>query len=104
MKGNGQNIGTLFKKLYFYCLPTSGMRTNFINCHKYEFAEIGNNLSWQPRKYPADPELIKIGDNVKIATDVTFINHDICHSMLEWKYYEGKSHFDELWGGDFNWK
>ena len=67
MKGNGQNIGTLFKKLYFYCLPTSGMRTNFINCHKYEFAEIGNNLSWQPRKYTADPELIKIGDNVIIG-------------------------------------
>lgn len=99
MEGNGQKIGTLLKKAYFYCLPTAGMRTRYINRHKKEFCKIGKYLSWQPRKYPADPELIRIGDNVKIAADVTFVNHDIVHSMLEWKYYKGEHHYNELWGG-----
>lgn len=37
---------------------------------------------FQPRKFPADPELISFGDNVRIASEVSFINHDITNTML----------------------
>lgn len=42
MKGSGNNIRTLFQKLYFFCLPTSVMRTNYITKHKKLFHQIGN--------------------------------------------------------------
>lgn len=32
--------------------------------------------------FPADPELISFGNNVKVASSVSFINHDITNSML----------------------
>ena len=88
MKGSGNNIRTLFQKLYFFCLPTSVMRTNYITKHKKLFHQIGNNLFFQPRKFPSDPEFISIGDNVKISSGVEFINHDVCDSMVNTKYGE----------------
>lgn len=36
--------------------------------------------------FPTDPELISIGDNVMIASGVSFINHDIVAQMLNKKY------------------
>ena len=47
---------------------------------------------WQPRKFPDQPELISIGDNVKVAADVTFVTHDIFHCLFdrgEVPYYQG---------------
>ena len=76
MKGNGNSLSTLFRKLYFYCLPTSGMRTKYICKHKNIFYSLGENIFWQTRKFPADPEYISIGNNVRFASGVEFINHD----------------------------
>lgn len=86
MKGNGNSFKTLFQTLYFFLLPTYGMRTKYIIKNKKEFFHIGTNLFFQPRKFPSDPELISIGDNVKIASGVTFVNHDICNFMLNTKF------------------
>ena len=36
----------------------------------------------QSRKIPLYPELIYIGDNVRLATNVSFITHDVSHNML----------------------
>lgn len=36
----------------------------------------------QSRKIPLYPELIFIGDNVRIASNVSFITHDVSHNML----------------------
>ena len=88
MKGNGNHIGTLFEKLFFYCIPTSGLRTQYIIKHKNKFHHIGEKLFYQPRKFPTDPELISIGNNVKISSGVEFINHDIIHSMINDKIGE----------------
>lgn len=46
----------------------------------------GEDIFWQPRTIPTDPELISIGTNVKIASGVSFINHDIIPSMLNTKF------------------
>lgn len=82
MKGNGNGIGTLFQKLRFYCITNSSKRTKYIIKHKKQFKAVGEGLFWQSRLFPTDPELISIGDNVKIAANVQFINHDIVHYML----------------------
>lgn len=86
MKGNGNSIGTLARKLWFYILPTSGLRTRYIRRNAKLFRHVGEKLFWQPRKFPADPEYISIGNNVKIAADVVFINHDTSAQMLNHKF------------------
>jgi len=58
--------------------------------------ESGGGVFWQPRRFPSDPELISIGNNVKIASNVIFINHDIAHNMLNEKF--NTTDFKPLWG------
>ena len=82
MKGNGNGLSSLLQKLHFFLIPTSGKRTKYINRHKKLFHACGKDLFWQSRKFPSDPELISIGNNVKIASNVQFINHDVIHIML----------------------
>lgn len=51
---------------------------------------IGENVYFYSRIMPADPKLLKIHNNVSIATNVRFINHDridiILSGMFEKKY------------------
>lgn len=82
MLGTGNNFHTLFRKLYFYLLPSSGARSRYIAKHKELFHHLGSHVFWQPRNFPSDPELISIGDNVMLASGVTFVNHDIVSQML----------------------
>lgn len=82
MIGSGEDFGTLFRKLYFMCLPNCRLRSKYIEKHKDEFGHIGKNIKWQPRKFPADPEMLFFGDNVKLSADVVFINHDVLDEML----------------------
>lgn len=44
-------------------------------------------IFWQSRYYPADPDLIAIGENVFITTDVSFVTHDTIRNMLNRKYH-----------------
>ncbi len=46
------------------------------------FKSLGDNVFFQPRKLPTDPELISIANNIFVASDVTFVNHDIVSSMF----------------------
>lgn len=96
MKGNGNGIGTLFRKLYFMMLPTCGQRTRYIYRHRNLFHGVGNNLMFQPRNFPSDPELIAFGNNVMVASDVSFITHDITSAMINHKYGEALC---KPWGG-----
>lgn len=74
-------IRQLIKNTYFFLLPLSSSRAKYIKKHNV-FASCGKNLFWQPRKLPSDPKCIKIHDNVVIAADVTFINHDVIYILL----------------------
>ena len=74
-------IKELLIKTYFFVLPFSSSRAKFLKNHKI-FAECGDGLFWQPRKLPADPKCIKIHNNVVIAADVTFINHDVIYILI----------------------
>lgn len=46
------------------------------------FKSIGENFSYQPRMVPLYANLIKVGNNVTIASDVRFDTHDGIHTML----------------------
>lgn len=59
----------------------SQKRTRYIVKHQI-FHSVGKNFFFQPRIIPSDPELISFHDNVFVASNVTFINHDIVHNML----------------------
>ena len=56
-------------------------RTSYLK-RKKVFGHIGKNVMIQSRKIPLYPELIFIGNNVRIASNVSFITHDVTHNML----------------------
>src|SRR5699024_7398052 len=47
---------------------------------------VGENVMFMPRKVPLYPKLIKLHNNVRIASNVIFITHDGIHRMLNIKY------------------
>ena len=47
------------------------------------FGYFGNNVLYQPNTIPNEPELIKIHDNVRIATGVKFFTHDVINMMFQ---------------------
>ena len=64
------------------CLCLSGVkRAQYLKKHKV-LAGIGDNCMVMFRKVPLYPELITLGDNVWIASNVSFITHDVIHRML----------------------
>lgn len=81
MKLRVKQLLETLKKLYFFCLPTSIARMNYIRKHQV-FASCGENFFFQPRKLPADPKMIRFHDNVSVAADVTFYNHDVIYLMF----------------------
>lgn len=85
----------LFKRCYFACIFTATGRTRFIYKHKNLFQNVGKKLFWQPRKFPPQPELISLGDNVNVASGVEFVTHDIISLMLN-KKYGGKEFADYI--------
>ena len=72
-----KGLKSLIRKVHFFLIPSSGRRTKYLIRHKKLFKDIGENFFIQSRIFPDDPELILIGDNVKISSNVRFINHDI---------------------------
>ncbi|MDO5435333.1 MAG: acyltransferase [Clostridia bacterium] len=75
-------IRQLFRNLRFFCLPMAGSRRKYIMKHQV-FASCGENLFWQPRKLPSDPKCIRLGNNVVVAADVTFITHDVIYLLID---------------------
>lgn len=70
----------LLVRLFIYLLPSGIIRTKWIE-RFHIFRKSGENFYFCPRKLPADPQLIEFGDNVAIATDVMFINHDVSQKV-----------------------
>ena len=77
------------RRLRIALIFESKKRTKYIVKHKV-FHDVGKNFFFQPRFIPSDPELVTFHDNVVVASNVTFITHDISHNMLnnlgEFKY------------------
>lgn len=60
----------------------SGVKRTAYLKKKGIFGSIGEKVMLQSRKIPLYPELIYIGNNVRVASNVSFITHDVTHNML----------------------
>lgn len=74
-------MSRLGQTLRLCTIRTSEGRTNYLK-KKGVFGAIGDNCRIQDRKVPLYARLIKLGNNVKVASNVTFITHDVTHAML----------------------
>ena len=46
------------------------------------YGAIGDNCTIQKRKVPLYANLIRLGNNVHIASNVSFLTHDVSHLVL----------------------
>lgn len=60
-------------------------RAKYLRKHKI-FYEMGVDCSYASRKIPSEPYLVKIGNNVRIAANVTFVTHDVISASLSKTY------------------
>lgn len=71
----------LRQTLRLYTILTCTKRTKYIK-DNHIFGAIGEDCNVMSRKIPLYAKLIKLGNNVRLASDVTFITHDVAHVML----------------------
>ena len=71
----------MWHTLRLFSILSSAKRTKYYKNHNI-FHSMGENCSIMDRHVPLYARLISLGDNVRIASDVHFITHDITHSML----------------------
>lgn len=79
-----------------YLCFTAVKRAAYLKKHDILY-HIGDNCMTMFRKIPLYPKLISFGDNVWIASQVSFITHDVIHRMLNRKTI-GDAHFQEYLG------
>ena len=72
---------SLFTRVRVAFIPGAVARTNYI-IKKKLFAEVGDNFFFQPRIVPINAEYIHIHNNVAVASNVTFICHDVMHKVF----------------------
>jgi len=82
----------LWHTIRLWTMIKSTDRVNYLRKKKI-FGHIGENVLIMDRKIPLYANLIRIHNNVKIASNVTFVTHDVTHRMLngmvgEEKYQE----------------
>ena len=81
----GDNVKSYVKKQFIrfrvFLIFDAYKRSKYI-VKKNIFYSVGDNFFFQPRKLPSDAKMISFGNNVTVASDVTFINHDIIHNVL----------------------
>lgn len=71
----------LMQSMRLLLIRSGGARAEYMRKNKI-FASIGKNCSIQKRKIPLYANLIRLGNNVHIAANVSFLTHDISHVVL----------------------
>ena len=64
---------------------------------KHYFKSIGEHVYLQPWNFGTEPEMISFGDNVHVASNVNFVNHDITCMMFN---YMDKEHHYKIRQGE----
>ena len=72
---------SLFTRFRIALIPGAIARTNYIVKHKL-FADVGENFFFQPRIVPINAEYIRFHNNDAVASDVTFICHDVIQKVF----------------------
>lgn len=78
---NKQALSRIWHTLRLYMIRSSGKRANYIRDH-HVFHHMGNGCTIMVRKVPLCPQLISIGNNVHLATNVLLVPHDAIHLCL----------------------
>lgn len=73
------------QKAYFMALKDGYARADFLRKKKL-LAGIGKNVYFYSRIFPPDPKLLKIHNNVCIATNVRILGHDRVDVVLSGMY------------------
>ena len=68
-------------KIKMYLIGNADKRTKLL-IKKNLFRKVGKNFFFQPRIIPDEPKLISFGDNVSVASGVTFVTHDVIDKVL----------------------
>lgn len=71
----------LWQTIRLWSMMSSTKRVNYLRKHEI-FGEIGRNVLIMDRKVPLYAKLIRIHNNVRIASNVLFATHDVTHLML----------------------
>lgn len=71
----------LWQTIRLWSMMRSVKRVEYLR-KNHIFGEIGENVTIMDRKIPLYAKLIRIHNNVRLASNVTFATHDITHSML----------------------
>lgn len=71
----------LWHQLRMFTIPSRMNRVKYLKNKGY-FKSIGDRVMINSFRIPLYSNLISIGNNVWIASDVTFITHDVIHYML----------------------
>lgn len=74
----------LWNTLGMCCTLNAYKRAQYIKKHDI-FRRMGENCMVMFRKIPLYPKLISFGDNVWVASNVTFVTHDVIHHMLNFR-------------------
>ena len=72
---------SLMTRLRIALMRSALTRTKYI-VKKKLFAEVGDNFFFQPRIMPINAEYIRFHNNVAVASNVTFINHDVIQKVF----------------------
>ncbi len=83
------------KKFYFSLLSDGFKRANYLR-RKNILGEIGDDVYFYSRIFPSDPKLLKLKNNVIIATNVRFVLHDRVDLLLNGMY---QKKFDKFYDG-----
>ncbi len=74
-----------FKRLWqtfrLFTIRRSEARTEYIR-KQHVYGPIGDNCTIQKRKVPLYANLIRLGNNVHIASNVSFLTHDVSYLVL----------------------
>lgn len=71
----------IFQKFWFGCLKNGFARARYLK-KKDILRSIGDNVYFYSRIFPSDPKLLKLHNNISIATNVRFVTHDRIDIML----------------------
>ena len=89
----------MFTPLHFY--EGGYKKAEYLKKKKY-FKSIGDHCYLQPYNFGTEPERISFGNNVHVASGVTFVTHDISSFMFNYMDKEHKYHerFGDITIGD----
>lgn len=78
-------VRSLARKVRFMLIVSGEDRASFLRKRQL-FRAMGNDVFFQPRKLPNDPNLILFHNNITVASDVTFVSHDVMHRVFNAKH------------------